>query len=268
MHFSLPNLADKARYALRRLNIGFHCAICGRFSDKNRDLCHACESLLVQRVQRISPSSYSFLCLLCGDDVLRQFPESPSRENLVRKYSSLEKDYCSGCSKVCNIFTKVIAPYRYDFPMDRIIGQMKYGNAPKNGRLLGELLASHVSELPALPELLIPVPLHRNRLAQRGYNQAADIAKWCAAQLNIQSCPSFVVRTADTRSLAGLSRAERQLQILGAFRASERVFNRHVAIVDDVLTTGATTREMARELYDAGASSVELWVLARTSSDR
>lgn len=170
--------------------------------------------------------------------------------------------------KISTIFFRIIAPYRYEFPIDHIIGRMKYGQRRVFGRVLGELLAKSVSTSDPLPDILIPVPLYATRQIERGFNQAGDIAQWCANELNLQYQPWLASRVFDTGSLAGLSKAARQLRILGAFNASPEVNGCRIAIIDDVLTTGATARELARELYDTGALSVELWVLARTSIDR
>ncbi|MDB4224110.1 phosphoribosyltransferase family protein [Granulosicoccus sp.] len=145
---------------------------------------------------------------------------------------------------------------------------MKYGQRRVFARVLGGLLASAAKSSESLPDVLIPVPLHESRQLLRGYNQAADIGRWCANELDLQYKPWLVSRVYDTGSLAGLSKTARQLRILGAFKASPDVKGCRIAIVDDVMTTGATARELARELYDTGALSVELWVLARTSNDR
>lgn len=169
------------------------------------------------------------------------------------------------------ILTRTVAAYRYEFPIDRLIQQMKYHEKRQIARVLGSLLARAVRRTTSdaqLPDMLIPVPLHPRRSLQRGFNQARDIARWCAKDLNNLPVNECVSRIVDTESLAGLTRAERQYRILGAFRATAAVADKHVALVDDVLTTGSTAREMARELYDSGASSVELWVLARTSRTR
>ena len=112
------------------------------------------------------------------------------------------------------------------------------------------------------------MPLHASRLRERGFNQAQDIARWCGQVLGIGVQAGWVSRIVDTGALAGLSRMERQHRILGAFRANDALAGRRVAIIDDVLTTGASARELAREIYDSGADSVEVWVLARTSSSR
>ena len=115
-----------------------------------------------------------------------------------------------------------------------------------------------------MPDCIVPVPMHRSRLRQRGFNQAAELAHWCARELDLMSLPDSAARIADTGSLASLSRAERQLCIRGAFSVDANLADQHVAIVDDVLTTGATSGELARELYDTGVAEVSLWVIART----
>ena len=109
--------------------------------------------------------------------------------------------------------------------------------------------------------------MHAARLAQRGFNHAADIARFAASRLNLPWSDELAERIEDTGSLAGLSRAEREHRIRGAFAVSDRVADQHIVIVDDVLTTGATSGELARELYDTGAATVELWVVARTPID-
>lgn len=256
MRFSMPSLPQWTNSTLRRLNIGFQCAICARAGGNDLDLCDDCESLLHRCVIE-DPSGYVYgLCLGCGAELA-----GPDSELC-----------CTECDGSTAPFTRIVAPYRYEFPFDRLIQSLKYRDQRVLGRVFGTLLARAVrlraTAGGALPTQLIPVPLHASRLRERGYNQSADIARWCAYELGIESRSRAASREYDTGSLAGLTRAERQHRILGAFRAQAQVADRHVAIVDDVLTTGSTGRELARELYDTGAASVELWVLARTSSSR
>ncbi|MGQ7846494.1 ComF family protein [Granulosicoccus sp. 3-233] len=205
----------------------------------------------------------SGLCLSCGAELSSVPFEQLSQRGLPP---------CTQCSGQAAPFTRIVAPYRYEFPVDRLIQSLKYREQRVLARIFGTLLARSVQRQHptghALPELLLPVPLHATRLRQRGFNQSAEIARWCGRELGVESRARAVTREYDTGSLAGLSRAERQYRILGAFRAQEALADRHVAIIDDVLTTGSTTRELARELYDTGVASVELWVLARTSSAR
>lgn len=254
-----------------RLNIGSYCMICARKSDSGVDLCSECEGLLMRmrHVDRLGRETQ--VCSGCG--LLSDVTVDVNGVSNVDAQVTAEpcSYYCAQCCASSRGLTRIVAPYRYDFPLAGIIQAMKYQEKRQTARVLGSLLARAVIRATAkdqLPDMLIPVPLHRQRQLQRGFNQARDIAKWCARELNDIPVNECVSRVVDTDSLAGLSRAERQYRILGAFSASAAVADKHVAIVDDVLTTGSTAGEMAREIYDTGASSVELWVLARTSSTR
>ena len=109
------------------------------------------------------------------------------------------------------------------------------------------------------PDCLLAVPTHPTRLAARGFDHGADLARWTGRAAGVPGALDAARRIEDTGSLAELSRAERSVRIRGAFRVSEAVHGRRVALVDDVLTTGATAGELARECHDTGAASVELW---------
>jgi ComF family protein len=268
MHFYLSIFKEMANSAARRLKIGIYCVLCNRPSLQNIDICDACEKCLAPRVYKENNLRWTYLCVSCGDEHTQIIRQSDSDDEIIMNNSANSFYCCRSCQESGVNFYRIVAPYRYEFPIDHIIGRMKYGQQRIFGRVLGGLLASSVKSLESLPDILIPVPLHAARQAERGYNQAADIARWCAHELDLQCMPWMATRIFDTGSLAGLSKAARQLRILGAFSAAPDVKGCRIAIVDDVLTTGATARELARELYDTGALSVELWVLARTSSDR
>jgi len=186
-------------------------------------------------------------------------------------FTSQIGEYCPDCTpKRQAFFLHLVAPYQYAFPIDAMLKRLKYRQDRQLARLFGTLLARHVGSQRRtdLPQILLPMPLHASRMRERGFNQAQDIAHWCGKELRISVQPGRVSRIAETGSLAGLSRVARQHRILGAFRADDALAGQRVAIVDDILTTGASSRELAREIYDSGAESVELWVLARTSSTR
>ncbi len=263
----------------RRLKIGTHCVICAGRGLIDVDLCDSCESLLGRCLGVGEAGVYATLCLSCGGPLASlsgagshiSAGGQASGHSLLPPGTSLQ---CNQCVLLQSPFTRVVVPYRYEFPVEHLIKDLKYRHRRQLARVLGSLLARSVDQLNQssgvthLPDCLIPVPLHSQREASRGFNQSADIARWCAHDLRLSSRVDAVIRHCDTGSLAGLSRAERQFRIMGAFRASAWVADQHVAIVDDVLTTGSTAREMARELYDSGAAKVELWVLARTSIER
>jgi len=183
-------------------------------------------------------------------------------------YLTAELSSCVLCVKNRTPFERIVSPYRYDFPVDCLIGRLKYKNHLPTGRLLGQLLAAEVCKQTEtdqkLPDIVVPVPISLDRYRQRGFNQSDEIARWCAKKLRIKVDSSACGRRMDTGSLAGLSRADRAMNIRGAFWAAPSLANQRIAIVDDVLTTGATAGEFATELLDMGAQAVELWVVART----
>jgi len=220
------------------------CVVCHRAGAPGIDLCDACLECFPPLVD-----ADGAVCARCGEPG----PASP----------------CRPCAARLSPFARLVVPWRFAFPLDGIIRLMKYRERRVYARVLGTALAREARRDPAvvLPDLLIAVP---SRAARReaGFDHAAALARWCARELDVPDASAFATRTVDTGSLAGLSRAARQDRIRGAFRVDGRVAGRHVAIVDDVLTTGATAGELARELYDTGAASVELWVLARTPAVR
>ncbi len=137
---------------------------------------------------------------------------------------------------------------------------------------LAQAVLQHRSENPglALPQALLPVPLAAPRLAQRGYNQAWELARHVTRALGVQAWHEVLSRPVDTSHQAGLGRQERQHNLRSAFMVEPaqraRLQGLHVALVDDVMTTGATVAEASRELLRSGASRVDVWVFARTPS--
>ncbi|KJJ98178.1 amidophosphoribosyltransferase [Pseudomonas sp. 21] len=177
---------------------------------------------------------------------------------------------CGQCLRRAPAFQKVETPLRYGFPVDALITRFKHqANAPL-GRLLGQLLARHLrhafDEGLARPERLIPVPLSRRRERQRGFNQAALLADWIAEPLGVPVDKRLVLRTQDTPAQQGLDAATRKRNLRNAFVLADgaMVDGLHLALVDDVLTTGATAERIARLLRRAGARRVDVYCLART----
>jgi ComF family protein len=130
--------------------------------------------------------------------------------------------------------------------------------------VLGGLMADRLARrAQPLPELLVPVPLHPGRLRQRGYNQALEIGRALVQTLAIELAPQAARRVHPTLEQTTLTAAQRLRNLRGAFEVSGRVRDRHVAILDDVITTGATAGELARTAWAAGAREVEIWAAAR-----
>lgn len=167
-------------------------------------------------------------------------------------------------------WTLLVAPCRYDYPIDHCVRALKFHGEAACGRLLGMLIARHRRALGApWPDLVVPVPLHRARYLERGFNQAAVIARHAARGVGLPLANGLLERCRATAEQSHLRRAARAGNVSGAFRMSprgERVLpGRRVALVDDVLTTGSTAREASRVLRAAGAIAVELWVAARAA---
>jgi len=157
-------------------------------------------------------------------------------------------------------FNRTIAAFRYDFPVDRIIHALKYGHQLAVAGWLGNKLAAR---LQADNQLIIPLPLHADRLRERGFNQSAEIARVIGNQLNLPVDRSSVFRNRATPRQAELPLKERHKNVRGAFECSADLSGRKVLLIDDVMTTGATVNECARIIKLHGASDISVVVAAR-----
>jgi ComF family protein len=149
-----------------------------------------------------------------------------------------------------------------------LVGGIKFRARMNLIRLLGNLLADALlsadGAVPAeQPQAILPVPLHPARLRQRGYNQALELARVVGRRLSIPVDASSCQRTRATRAQSELEERQRLQNIRGAFATTGRL-PRHLAILDDVVTTGATVSELARALHRGGCERVDVWTLART----
>jgi ComF family protein len=150
-----------------------------------------------------------------------------------------------------------------------MVHALKYGGQLAFGRVLGEVVAARAAELELHGgvDCLLPVPLHPCRLAARGFNQSAEIARFAARGFALPVEPRLAIRYRDTRPQVGLTPAERRGNLAGAFAVPRAVRGLRVVIVDDVITTGSTVTELARALHGAGAASVDVWCVARATLD-
>ncbi|TDF82923.1 ComF family protein [Pseudomonas sp. H9] len=178
---------------------------------------------------------------------------------------------CGQCSRRPPAFYRVEAPWYYGFPLDALISRFKYNSQWPLGNLLAQLLgrwlAHRFNEGLPRPALLLPVPLSRRRLRQRGYNQAAMLARWLTGHTDIPYTERALKRVIDTPAQQGLSARKRQRNLRQAFAVEnpELIEGRHVALIDDVMTTGATAQALANLLLNAGARRVDIYCLARTA---
>ena len=193
-------------------------------------------------------------CLLCG-------AIAGDRAICVRCEEGLPE--CGECFVHEPHFDAVIAAFDYAFPVDRLIHRFKYAADLAAGHWLSMRLAARVRMLER-PQLLVAPPLGAARLRIRGFNQALEIARVIGGELGIRVALRGIEKARETAPQHGLGRRERRANLRAAFRCALALDGEHVAIVDDVITTGATAAALACELKAAGAGRVSVWALART----
>ena len=177
-----------------------------------------------------------------------------------------EDDICGVCIQKLPEFTYTICPLQYEFPVDRLVRSFKFNRQLAAGRVLSHLLCAYVidHDIPR-PELLIPVPLHYLRMFRRGFNQAWELGNHVSKTLGIPLLGTSLRRRKNTAAQSGLSRKQRRKNVRGAFYWHARQPSGcHVALIDDVMTTGTTVNECARVLKNAGIKQVDVWVTARS----
>lgn len=206
------------------------------------------------------------LCAGCADDL-------PENANACAQCAEQlsghrgEARLCGACLRKPPRFHAAHCAFRYGFPVDHLVRALKYGGRLAHARVLGSLLARSLADSAreSWPQALIPVPLAKQRFGERGFNQAIEIAKQLEKELCIPLRADVLERRRDTREQAGLDRAARRRNVRGAFALRAPLPADHVAIVDDVVTTGSTANEIARVLRKAGAKRIEVWAVARAS---
>jgi ComF family protein len=217
------------------------CIFCDTLSYRKIDLCVACESDL--------PILKNY-CTKCAEPL----PEG--------------QDVCGAClANYLLLEVNVTALFYYQPPVDQLIIKLKFGNNLIGAKILGELLANHLHKKyqnKAKPEIIIPVPLHSSRLRERGYNQALELARPVAEKLQIPIDKVCVRRVKNTQPQARLIAKERQQNVKKAFGVIFDLNYHHVAVIDDVVTTGNTIIELCSLLSDAGVKKIDVWCVAKS----
>ena len=170
--------------------------------------------------------------------------------------------HCARCQACPPPFTVTIAPLRYEFPVDAGLKALKFGRRLHYAPAFAELLVAQRHRLPANIDALLPVPLHWRRQALRGFNQATEL---CRPLSRCFDLPLIAVarRRRFTSYQSGLSASERRKNLRGAFIVRNAPRYRHIVIVDDVITTGETTRQLARAIIESGVQQVSALAVAR-----
>ena len=175
-------------------------------------------------------------------------------------------DICADCLRRKDepLIENAFSAFHYVHPLRKAFHHFKFNRqlyyAPVMGHLW--LRAFHCRPPPFTPDLLLPVPLHPKRLRQRGFNPALELAKPLAAELGLELTDSICRRIRNTQPQTGC--AHRRMNVRGAFAVTADLRHKSIAILDDVMTTGATLNELARVLKKAGAGHIAAWTLLRS----
>ena len=209
-------------------------------------------------------------CVLCGtracsdalcESCVSSLPRLPSLRCSICALPLTSGTVCGSCLECAPAYDSVSATYAYAFPIDALIQAYKYGRDLSLAPLLSAHLARH---LRADVDAIIPMPLAAARLRERGFNQAHELARRIGHALALPVMTNACRKVTDTPPQAALRWTERARNVRGAFVCDADLSGKRVAIVDDVLTTGATLNELAKNIKRAGAAQVHGWVVART----
>jgi ComF family protein len=213
------------------------CLLCGTRIPWRRDFCDGCD----QALPRLGHA-----CFRCASPYAEPSGELP----------------CGACQQHPPPYLRVRAPFRYAAPVDGLVQGGKYAGRLDWLAALGRQLSESLTPYPLEVDALVPVPLHRSRLRERGYNQSLELARPLAKRLKLP-IHMGVERVRATATQTGLSRDERRSNLREAFAVRGTARDMRLAIIDDVMTSGATADALTRCLLKAGAKSVEVWVMAR-----
>ncbi len=235
-----PKIVEVLKQALFPRNIT--CMQCGNelFEETHFSLCEKCLNSL--------PRNNGKICQKCGEQIFSK------------------SKYCLRCKNHKPKFTQCFSPLLYKAPVTTFIQQFKYNN----GRYLAEPLGNFLVECYLLNsmncDVVIPVPLHEKRMAERGFNQAELLAKQLETKLHIPLANGILERVRYTQTQTSLTKTQRQENVKKAFKVLEKNFvkGKTILLVDDVYTTGSTLNECARVLFLAGAEKVFCLTLAHT----
>jgi ComF family protein len=237
-------------------------AITGRLSNLRRLILNSCV--------RIAHAALPQHCLLCNAsspelalcrDCYTELPWLPAAHCPQCALPTHQGRLCGACLSHPPRFDAVTAAFVYEWPLAPVIHQYKYAGNLALAQLFARALATRIA---GAADLIIPMPLAPRRLRERGFNQALEIARIVSRATGIALATAACRRVRDSAPQATLPWKERAKNIRGAFVCDADLRGKRVAVIDDVLTTGATLNEIARNLRKAGAVEIQGWVVART----
>lgn len=229
------------------LKIKSACVLCGAVVSRSISLCHDCENDLVK---------IRHCCSKCGIPLLE------------KGHTGNPNSVCGQCGQNPPAFDYTVSLYQYVSPLDYLISQLKFNQQLSYAAIMAHLLNHHFSESvhpQGLPDAIIPTPLHKSRLVTRGFNQSLEICKLTAKNLQLEILLNTVIRTKNTQSQTDLNAKQRQKNVRNCFELLEKPKCSHIVIVDDVVTTGSTTNELAKLLKKSGVKMVGVWSIARAN---
>ena len=214
----------------------------------------------------------SMLCNSCQYDLPHVYGQNICQQCGLRSDSL--SSFCGHCLSHPPAFSRSFIPFAYAYPLDNLIHKFKYRRHLTSGKLLSQLLADYLKHYAqehddwVAPDVIIPAPMHWLRRWQRGFNQAEVVGQHIARELEVPLETNIVERIHKTPAQKELTRSERQRNLRRAFKIAdkyrEKIVGKRIAIIDDVVTTTATVRELSKLLMTAGAADVQVWALART----
>lgn len=200
--------------------------------------------------------------LWCGDcDAALPYLEAPHCP--VCALPTPSGEVCGYCLQYPPLYSRTTAVFGYAFPLDKLVQAMKYGEQLALATAFAEKLALQVNQSD-LPDCVIPMPLHPAKLRERGFNQSLLLAATVARKLKIELLPNTCQRVRDTPPQSALPWKERKKNVRNAFRCDRDLAGRRVALVDDVMTTGASLNALAEAVQKGNSGEISAWVVART----
>lgn len=212
---------------INQLFILQQCAICAKIINHNLDFCTECLDFIPY-----------------------------NKEIVTNSYMSYNKEYYP-------FLQRNIIPFAYNYPINKFIIKLKYQQKLIYGKILARLFLYFFPQKLSTIDAILPVPLHRERLIQRGFNQSLVISKYISSQLKLKLLTNYVKRNKNNLSQTQLSYQQRYINVANVFSLVKNINYNRVAIFDDVITTGATTLELVKLLSKNGVKHIEIWALAR-----
>ncbi|MFT5502692.1 MAG: ComF family protein [Gammaproteobacteria bacterium] len=212
--------------------------------------CMACQIIIRSR---------GYFCDSCRARIKRQ--RSPCR--LCGLEHQTNEAICAACLYDPPHWDSMAVPLQYDGLVRDLLSRLKYSDDLPIAEWLTEETKANFDVIAIKPDIIIPVPLYKERLIERGYNQAFEIARCLSSQLGIPVDSKSLIRKRHTDSQAGLTAKKREKNLIGAFAFDNRKQYQHVAVVDDIVTTGSTLNEITRVIKRSGVQTVSVWGLAR-----